>query len=197
MVTVKDRDGQPQQIRTLLDSCAQQSFISERAAQKLRLLRRPGELRVLAINGTEATFTRATDILVGTSSEGPFFPVSATVTKRVTRDLPVAPVAESSTWPHINGLKLADPSYGTPAPIDMLLGADQYARFIRPGIRHGPNFSGPVAQNTAFGWVILGEATKVASTERGISVNLLTTTEAMHQFWKLEEVPEQKQRWSQ
>ncbi|XP_017465591.1 PREDICTED: uncharacterized protein LOC108358661 [Rhagoletis zephyria] len=54
-----------------------------------------------------------------------------------------------------NNLRLADPSFHKAAPVEMILGADLYAKLLQPGLM--PSIAGQlVAQNTLLGWVISG-----------------------------------------
>ena len=50
--------------------------------------------------------------------------VTAVIVPKVTCDLPMAPVAFDLTWSHLNDITLADPGFGQPGRIDVLLGAD-------------------------------------------------------------------------
>ena len=49
---------------------------------------------------------------------------------RVTCDLPLQPVHNSSKWNHISDLSIADPEFGMLGRIDLLLGADIYADIL-------------------------------------------------------------------
>ena len=49
---------------------------------------------------------------------------SVHVLPKVMADLPTIPVSPVTQWKHLSGLKLADPDYGTPARVDILLGGD-------------------------------------------------------------------------
>ena len=62
------------------------------------------------------------------------------------------PVPFDRDWKHLSGLRLADPEFGTPGHVDILLGVDVFNRVVRQGRRQGPPGS-PMAMNTKFGWV--------------------------------------------
>ena len=98
-------------------------------------------------------------------------------------------------WPHIESLDLADPSFGRPGNVDILLGADVYARLLREGLQKGPH-GAPTAQRTALGWIVFGA---VAAPPGNNSVVLTTRVEeqdSLHDllrgFWELEEVERQR-----
>ena len=81
--------------------------------------------------------------------------MSAIVVPHVTHDLPVVPIPFSSHWSHIADVQLADPKFGIPGKIDLLLGVDVFASVLRQGRRCGPPNS-PTAFETEFGWVLAG-----------------------------------------
>ena len=82
---------------------------------------------------------------------------------KVTCDLPTYPVHFDSSWKHLTNLVLADPNFGQPGKIDLLLGADLFADVLRQGRRSGPAVS-PVAFETEFGWVLCGRTESISST---------------------------------
>ncbi|XP_029669885.1 uncharacterized protein LOC115239483 [Formica exsecta] len=59
------------------------------------------------------------------------------------------------TWPHVEGLKLADPVYSAADQVDILLGADVHAAILRKGLRREERRE-PLAQNTTLGWILSG-----------------------------------------
>ncbi len=56
----------------------------------------------------------------------------------------------------MSNIDLADPYFGQPGRIDVLLGVDVFVQVVRNGRRAGPPGS-PVAFETGFGWVLAGE----------------------------------------
>ncbi|XP_076301937.1 uncharacterized protein LOC143220085 [Lasioglossum baleicum] len=59
------------------------------------------------------------------------------------------------SWPHVQGLKLADPVFHHSDPVDILLGAESYDLILLEGVKKGPPHT-PVAQETHFGWILTG-----------------------------------------
>ena len=86
---------------------------------------------------------------------GPRWKVEAAVLPRITTKLPASPVSFDTNWRHLSGLRLADPEFGVPGYIDLLLGVDMFSRVVRQGRRQGPPGS-PMAIKTCFGWVLSG-----------------------------------------
>ncbi|CAB0033666.1 unnamed protein product [Trichogramma brassicae] len=72
--------------------------------------------------------------------------------KRLGITMPCHRVAphESSMW---SQLKLADPRFSQPGPVDLLLGAGVTQRLMMTGLQRR---GGLVAQNTVVGWTIYG-----------------------------------------
>ena len=61
-----------------------------------------------------------------------------------------------TTWPHIEGLQLADPQFSAADPIEMLLGAEVCSIILQEGLRKGDPHT-PVAQHTLLGWILSGD----------------------------------------
>ena len=86
----------------------------------------------------------------------------------ITCDLPLQPVPFDSKWTHLSSLKLADPDFGHPGKIDVLLGVDVYAETLH-GWRSGPSDS-PAAFETRFGWVLSGSTSNMhVSSHHGVA----------------------------
>lgn len=49
------------------------------------------------------------------------------VVPRVTCDLPLKPVTFDLSWKHLSDVQLADPDYGLPGRVDLLLGVEVFA----------------------------------------------------------------------
>lgn len=92
-------------------------------------------------------------------------------------------------WPHLEKLELADPDYLSRDAIELLLGADAYARIALPGLRRRRP-SEPIAQQTQLGWIILGAAGSIraASTILSLHYALADDLPALIRcFWEQEE----------
>ena len=117
--------------------------------------------------------------------------VSAIVVPRVTCDLPVQPIHFDSQWTHLKDLKLADPDFGRPGRIDILLGIDVYTDVLLHGRRSGPPGS-PIAFETMFGWVLAGRTNSHTSVCLSIAthhVSVTSTDDLLRKFWEIEESP--------
>ena len=83
------------------------------------------------------------------------FEINAVVIPRVSCDLPSSPIPLDFKWNHLYDLTLADPSFGQPGRIDLLLGVDVFVDILRDGRRKGPPGS-PTAIEIDFGCVLDG-----------------------------------------
>ena len=78
------------------------------------------------------------------------FAVTAVVVSRVTSDLPLQPTPVDQEWKYLSGLQLADPSFGQPGRVDLLLSAEIFAEVLFHGqLCGGPG--SPVALEIQFG----------------------------------------------
>ncbi|XP_011860279.1 PREDICTED: uncharacterized protein LOC105557609 [Vollenhovia emeryi] len=195
-LTCSNPEGGELTVRALLDSGSEASFVTERVAQSLRLARRRVQVPVSGIQGaTSGVATHAVALDVGSPRDRNvrLHLPAALVLPRLTSRLPARPVTRVG-WPHLAGLALADPDYGNPATVDVILGAEAYGCLLREGLRRGPDGT-PSAQHTALGWVLLGSApTETTSLNRRVTALHATSSwsqldEALQRFWHLEELP--------
>ena len=176
--------------RALLDSASSTSFITERLAQHLSLRRTRNSMTISGIGGIEArSVARGMVSFKITNSEGTstVIPVEAIVMQRITTDLPMQPIHCDHGWKHLKGLRLADPDFGKPGRIDLLLGADVFGKSICHGRRYGPPGT-PTALSTKFGWVITGSVrTKCLSSKVSTyCASALSRDDLLKRFWEVE-----------
>lgn len=112
--------------------------------------------------------------------------VNAIVLPIITYNLP-----NKSVFLHqslISNLELADPTYGVPGNIDMLLSASIFAALTLPSIKKEAS---TIALHTKLGWVLYGEATIESKKSQrqcfhATSEDMISAT--LQDFWKVEEV---------
>ena len=193
-------DGSKIQARGLLDSGSSTSFVSDRLAQSLGLPLSTQHIRIMGITGMSrnsplqsiATFS-ISPILSSTET----MQISAIVVPRVTCDLPTQPINFSTKWSHLNDLHLADPNFGQPSKIDILLGANIYADVLLHGRRSGPPGT-PVAFETKFGWVLTGKTSDLTLSPAVASHHVATLSgdDILRKFWEIEESPKSSSNYS-
>ena len=107
---------------------------------------------------------------------------------RVKCDLPVHPITFSSSWTHLYDIPLADPDFGCPGRVDILLGVDVFTAALLHGRRVGPSGT-PVAFETVFGWVLAGSTDQSTSEPVALSHHTFVTADddLLRRFWEIEE----------
>ena len=195
-VSVLAQDGSFVEARALLDNASSASFVSERLVQSLSLPRFNQHVRVSGIGDISQ---RAPIQSISSFQISPVGPnkrkigVSAVIVPKVTCDLPLTPVPFQLTWKHISDLPLADPGFGQPGRIDILLGIDMFVDVLRHGRRSGPPGS-PTALETEFGWVLCGGSGSSSDSFNHASVTSLHSfitsgDDILRRFWEIEEAP--------
>ena len=116
------------------------------------------------------------------------FKVTAVVVPCVTCDLPLHPIPFDLKWRHLEGIPLADPDFGLPGRIDILLGVDIFVEVLHRGRQTGSPGSLSTFE-TEFGWVLTGKldvyAPSFSITSHHVSV--VTGDDLLRTFWEIEE----------
>ncbi|KAJ8973698.1 hypothetical protein NQ317_000750 [Molorchus minor] len=193
VVDMMDCRGNFQPIRALLDSASQACFISERCLNRLGLPRRKFSAPVYGLNQSSSSSNGLAYCTIKPQGQSePCFSFEALVLSQLCNDMPSIKI-EENMWPRISNLKLADKTYHTPGPIDMLIGAEIFSDILKSGRIQG-GMGEPTAFETVFGWVLLGKIqdTSTVSFPNSI-VTCCTSTNfsleaALTRFWELESV---------
>lgn len=117
--------------------------------------------------------------------------MSALVVSRVTCDLPTSPVPYNTNWHHLDRVPLADPEFGVPSRIDILLGVDVFTQVMLSGRRNGP-YGSPVAMETLLGWVLCGNVSLHHPHQQSIAsyhTMIESGDDILRKFWEFEEPP--------
>lgn len=139
----------------LIDTGSELTFIADTLVKQLKLHREPSLIPIIGIGGTHSGHTRGA---VSISLRSIYDDRTVLIkTHILTKLMPSLPSFSPSprTLAHLQGLPLADPELLTPGPVELILGADIYGQIIREQIKRGPPGT-PIAQNTIFGWIVLG-----------------------------------------
>ena len=190
-VLVTAPDGTSVEAQALLDNASSVSFVSERLAQNLCLPRSSQDITVSGIAGLQhksliqsvTSFEVSPVVLSGRKIS-----VTAIVIPRVTCDLPLCRVPHSLSWRHLSDLPLADPGFGEPGEIDVLLGIDVFSEVLLHGRRSGPPGT-PGEFETVFGWVLSGRTDCTPSATHVATHNVMAESGNDVMFWELEEQP--------
>ncbi|XP_050554117.1 uncharacterized protein LOC126911348 [Spodoptera frugiperda] len=161
LVKAESQNGSSQILRALLDQGSQASFITEAAAQLLRLKRVVSKTTIAGIGGGHGNIVSKHVVNINIQSlHDPSFTVKVTahVLSSLTSVMPDT-YFELEDWPEIHSISLADPKFNCPNKIDILLGAETYGRILKEGLIKSPAGS-PVAQDTHLGWIVSGHVSK-------------------------------------
>lgn len=179
--------GTNELLRVLLDSGSQASLITESCVQRLNL---PRTKVAVTVNGLSASHAANANAMVSLTLQSCIdhtfvVNVNALVLRKLTGLLPSVEISASyrADFP---GIVLADPEYFKPGKIDMLIGADIYGQLLRDGLISG-GLDTPTAQNTALGWVLLGNVPKMENNIVAVSMHVTLDSE-LRRFWEVEEI---------
>lgn len=198
MVKIKSPTGYSQTVRALIDQGSEASFVSAATAQSLKLKGSTVNGVVSGIGDGQTRIKNMVSFQIE-SLHNPKFsvPVNAYVLKRLTSFLPSRETAIPN-WPDIANLPLADPMYGTPGKIDVILGAEVYCEILLEGLLKHSTSNGPVAQNTQLGWILSGKIGNDLSAQQDrniISMHVqLTEDQLLRQFWEIEREPDRVEK---
>lgn len=180
-------------VRLLIDPGSELTFVSENIAAQLKSQRQHSTVTIMGIGGGKATQTKGKIFLnLHSNNNNSSVLVEAHVLNKVTSILPSFKL-QNLHWQHLNNLQLADPQYLTPREINIIIGADNYGKIILPNIIKAADTM-PMAQNSIFGWLILGPVNtaniSTANAYHGVTNH---SDDALQQlltkFWVQEELP--------
>lgn len=195
MVTVSAENGLQLTARALLDQGSEACFVTEAIVQKLKIKRNKSSIKVIGLGESSTGTTKGkVHLNIQSKFDGSDIEFDAFVLPKLTNILPSNEIPYQK-WQHLIDLELADPLYYQPSKIDLLIGADVYARIIQPGLRKGMPGT-PVAQKTDLGWILSGTTinnqhqTNISNDRRSlISLhNAIDLDQQLKRFWELEEV---------
>ncbi|XP_043469877.1 uncharacterized protein LOC122503416 [Leptopilina heterotoma] len=183
--------------RVLCDPGSQISLITERLANSLHLRRTRCEVEVEGVGASVNTRTKGLVSVQLHSTHHDFsMTLIALVIPTITSITPTLRV-NCKQWKHLTNLNLADPNFGIPSGIDILLGADSWGLIVEADLIRGKSNEEPFAQRTKFGWVVFGPTSQISanhSTQKTFNVYVKedddNLSDLLQAFWKLEEVPE-------
>ena len=167
------------------------TLITSRLANTLKARKRRSTVQISGLTGDTTT---SHEVEIGVSlmfdMEDNEIRVVAQVIDTITDDCPVDDLGDIQSMPFLNGLKLANPTLGTPGRIDLLLGVTNCNRCMEDG----QSFSDDkllVAQKTIFGWAVGGSTTGTNSSRSCYvaSASDKTADELIQLFWEIERVP--------
>jgi hypothetical protein len=188
LVQVQDKAGNFTQLRALLDSGSQSNFITESALKILNLPSYNTNITLSGVNNSHSKVNKSTTLIFKSNFNKFQASVKCLVLPKITQNIPASPLVYD-TFKIPSNIKLADPTFNKPGPIDLLLGNELFWKVLCVGkVQLGPA-KRLIAQNTQLGWILGGcwdsnkENTKTICTFS--SKNL---EKQMVKFWQIEEI---------
>lgn len=185
-------NGPPQPVRALIDSGAQDCFMTTACARRLGLNIRRCNLTVSGLGQNTVNHVRgvtACTILPRDQPE-PQFNIRPIVMDAVTSKMPTAAVPDTVRR-HFCHLMLADETFDQPSEVDLLLGAELF-HLIYDGQHVAPGPGLPTALHSVFGWVLTGKldpSCRPPSTVASLVASTCALDEVVQRFWEVEEPP--------
>ncbi|UYV69727.1 hypothetical protein LAZ67_7000491 [Cordylochernes scorpioides] len=192
LIRVNDLYGNSCMARALVDTGSQRNLMTDSLRKKLNLPVNYSDASMYGIgdNSLDKPLGEV-DITFSPHYSNMLFTAKALILNKITCNLPNF-VMERSRWPHLVGLRLADPTFDKPAPIDIIIGAD-----IAPSMYTGQvrfqNERGPTACNSKLGWLLSG---KIMAQQSDGSLNHSVLTfcatsidNQLRKFWELDSIP--------
>ncbi|XP_077270949.1 uncharacterized protein LOC143902120 [Temnothorax americanus] len=190
-VTVADRYGNPHPARVLIDQGSEVSIIAESLVQQLHLQRSRSDVSIFGIGGSKSGSTRGKVTVNLTSvTTGATISAVAFVLPRLSLYQGSTTKKSPATWPHLKGLPLADAQFSAGDLVELFLGAEVCSTIFEEGLRKGGPHA-PIAQKTAFGWILSGGCGASALHARG-SFQATADNELadlVRRFWEQEAEP--------
>ncbi|XP_055623330.1 uncharacterized protein LOC129766759 [Toxorhynchites rutilus septentrionalis] len=182
VLIVVDAYGQEHVARVMLDTGSQPNAISERLCQQLHLSRRSVNVPIAGVDGTVTNAKH--EVSAEVRSRLDFL-----VLRKVTCDTPSVPFS-TSELELPDDIALADPDFGTPRRVDMIIGAAHFYSFLRKGKFRIANL---LFIETVFGWIASGkiESNREHSKQAIATCHVATVVpidELLQRFWQLEDV---------
>ena len=190
MVTAMDEsEGKHVTVRLIFDLGSNDSYVTKDLKDKLGLkVLGKHKLEISGFGGTRRSSSfEMTSLKLRSRFGGGSMPLSAFVVPTIAS----VPFSRRglARYEHLVGLELADSGSSHEDDLSVLIGADQYHRFVNGETKRGN--CGPVATNSEFGWILSGPVDGVSTS---FSNSLLLTSllpqqsveEKLHKFWDLE-----------
>ena len=195
-------NGRQQQVRAMIDPGSTLSFLTGKVASALKAKRIPFTTTITGLEQSHAATSMFKVDLTLRARDRPDEPpieLSPSIVTSITGNTPSNDLTKHKDLDFTKNLKLADPSFGSPGRIDLLLGQDAMHKIMRGGVVNSPT-SSLYCINTVFGWVVGG---RCDSSTQAVTAHICcrasvdtTTNNLLEAFWKSEEPPSDSNRLS-
>lgn len=189
LIHVKDKSGKFLPAKALIDNGSQKSLISLDLSKRLGLPTKNVKHRIFGVNNTIAeSSTYEVNLTFTPYFNEESFNIDALVVNKVTTNLPNFTFSYHS-WPHLEGLQLADPTFYKSSSVDLLIGADLFVEILKGQSILGPKGS-PSAINSKLGWLLSGIIYSQSDFSPVVCHHATVDLDSdLQKFWELESVP--------
>ena len=164
-------------VRCLVDQCAERSYVSEKLAKVLGLKRQKTNEIIKGINNVTTFATHFVQIRIKFNDNSlEDLKLNALVLPQITGKIPRCKVPTEII--NLN-LQLADPGFGDPDNVEILLGNDVTHRIFKNNEPIKISEAGLIYQSTHFGWIISGNT--CSSTKRNKDISTFVTLSETNQ----------------
>ncbi|XP_037827080.1 uncharacterized protein LOC119615079, partial [Lucilia sericata] len=180
------------QVRALIDSGSEGTFISERVFHRLKLPSQSIDVQISGLNETvSAKVQYQCSFVLGSQINNDIaIPVTALVVPHLSSNLPAQTIAYSK-FSNLPQIQLADPKFYSSSKIDLLIGGDIFPSIVCSGIKHNVCDS-LLAQETIFGWILTGpvnHSTNPSPTTIVSNFCEISLDKQISRFWEVKNLP--------
>ncbi|XP_026462759.1 uncharacterized protein LOC113365404 [Ctenocephalides felis] len=187
IINIENTRGELCEARALLDSGSQTNLVTKDLAERLQLPQFNSRNTLSVLQGKSLGVSKSTKIKINSINSSYSRSINCIVIDKITTNLPAQKV-DASDWKIPNNIKLADPSFSNPGPVDVLIGAELFFEIIQQGsIKLG--YKLPMLKNSKLGWMLSGpykEPSMQPSYVGFISNDQLNCE--ITKFWQIEEI---------
>lgn len=190
IIHIRDCHGKTHKCRALLDNGSQSNFRTKELSEQLKLKQETIDIKIIGISNIPLNTMQRVRAMIESRINAFQCETSFLVINQITECMPRIKINKRQLDIPSN-ITLADPSYGIPGKIDVLLGASIFWELLyNRQIQRMKN--SPVFQETLLGWIISGPvyANNMKQREEsycGILINN-TLQQQLERFWEIEEV---------
>ena len=154
IVDVIDQDGKSHPCRVMLDGGSQPHVVTEKFVNKIGLKKMSVNIPLQSIDEVSTSVKYTTSATIKSRYNNQTCDLSLFIVTRISDTMPTLPI-NKNVFKIPQDLFLADPEFNCPAEVDMILGAQYFYHFLRPG-RISVTGHSAVFQETELGWVVAG-----------------------------------------
>ncbi|XP_012521918.1 uncharacterized protein LOC105828224 [Monomorium pharaonis] len=196
VVRVRTAHGNFIQCRALLDICATAHFVTEKFARTLKLPISPCEIPIGAIDGMSTASNGVVEFSFRSIHSDFHKKLSFLVVPEIAESIPGFPFLRQAIKLPAN-LKLADPQFHVPPPVDIIVGSGATLSLLSIGqINISRNNCDLFLKKTQLGWVVVGGVAPTDGTGV-VSYKLTELTEQIAKFWLIEDTTAKKSESSE